>query len=204
MVHLKKQIIGLILLALGGCHKGDRVNSPTNPPKKAEIRPFNSAENNVPAEELTAKPYVADRDYNYITVNNYGMDLTSGSYLSFTAGTANFESKADYDVIAEVATYLTDNPKVYIRVEGHTDADGDEQENYVLSLKRAETIGAWLKAYGVEGTRIAVSGCGEWYPRVSREKTKKDQQKNRRVEFVFVDSSGVSAQYEACMVGTTL
>jgi outer membrane protein OmpA-like peptidoglycan-associated protein len=68
-----------------------------------------------------------------------------------------------------------------ITVEGHTDARGDEAYNRRLSLRRAESVKAWLVGQGgIAASRITVRGFGEARP-VASNTTGEGRARNRRV-----------------------
>jgi len=68
-----------------------------------------------------------------------------------------------------------------ITVEGHTDARGEEAYNRRLSLRRAESVKAWLVGQGgLDASRIAVKGYGEARP-VGSDATAAGRARNRRV-----------------------
>lgn len=71
-------------------------------------------------------------------------------------------------------------PKLYIVAEGHTDADGNATANQKLSLARANTVCAALKAQGMT-LKCKPVGAGSSKPLVSPEKSAADKQRNRRV-----------------------
>lgn len=56
-------------------------------------------------------------------------------------------------------------PKGSVRVEGHTDAKGDDNYNMKLSLRRAESIRNWLvQKGGLSGVNFTTKGFGETQP----------------------------------------
>ncbi len=94
----------------------------------------------------------------------------------------------------EVASTLSQFPKTYIDIYGHTDADGSETYNQGLSERRAQSVASYLAAHGVQSARMATKGYGEMQPIASNE-TPEGKAANRRVEIkiVPVTESDVSA-----------
>jgi OOP family OmpA-OmpF porin len=76
------------------------------------------------------------------------------------------------------------NLEVIIAV-GHTDSDGSDASNQTLSVKRAESVKAYLVSKGIEKNRVYTEGKGEKQP-VADNKTKEGKAKNRRVEIEVV------------------
>ena len=68
---------------------------------------------------------------------------------------------------------------------GHTDAIGGDAYNQKLSVKRAESVKAYLVSKGIEPNRIYTEGKGKKQP-VADNKTAEGRAKNRRVEIEVV------------------
>jgi OOP family OmpA-OmpF porin len=73
---------------------------------------------------------------------------------------------------------------INVRVEGHTDSIGSEEYNQALSLKRAESVVAYLVSQGANGDRLSAVGLGETSP-VANNDTESGRAANRRVDFVI-------------------
>ncbi|MGE3457018.1 MAG: OmpA family protein [Kofleriaceae bacterium] len=86
-----------------------------------------------------------------------------------------------YPVLDEIATSLTAQPKIRVRIDGHTDARGTAQANLALSQQRALAISNYLVAAGIDAARVEYEGFGESRP-VDTNNTATGQQNNRRVE----------------------
>lgn len=76
------------------------------------------------------------------------------------------------------------NLEVVIAI-GHTDSIGSEAYNQKLSVRRAESVKAYLVSKGVPANRIYTEGKGETQP-VASNKTKDGRAKNRRVEIEVI------------------
>ena len=86
-------------------------------------------------------------------------------------------------VLGEIVKLLQQNPDLKLRVEGHTDNQGNAAANQSLSEKRAQAVVAWLTAHGVEAGRLTAKGLGQTKP-VEDNSTEDGRAKNRRVELV--------------------
>jgi OmpA-OmpF porin, OOP family len=93
------------------------------------------------------------------------------------------ESSTQLDGLVKM---MKENPKMTIRVEGHTDNVGDPDQNRRLSLDRAFNVREYLVGKGIAGSRIQFKGMGELYP-ISTNDTEEGRSQNRRVEFVIVN-----------------
>lgn len=97
--------------------------------------------------------------------------------FAFDKAVLTTKAKADLD---QLITKLKDmNLEVAIAV-GHADATGAEDYNQKLSIKRAESVKAYLVSNGVEKNRIYTEGKGETQPAADNN-TKANRAKNRRV-----------------------
>lgn len=83
-------------------------------------------------------------------------------------------------------------PQTIIEVMGHTDSDGSDHYNEVLSRNRALSIAKFFALRGLGSERLIIKGLGEKQP-VNSNGTAYGKQLNRRVEFRFnaIDSSSL-------------
>ena len=89
-------------------------------------------------------------------------------------------------VLSAVAGILKKNTKVRLRIEGHTDAQGDDAYNLDLSKRRARSVATWLITNGgIDAGRFETEGYGKTRPIVSGASA--DLSMNRRVEFVIIE-----------------
>lgn len=85
-----------------------------------------------------------------------------------------------FAALRELKQMLVNNPTItLVRVDGHTDAAGDELANLNLSTRRARAVERWLRDNGVAVERLRVVGCGELRPTSS---PRRDPAMDRRVE----------------------
>ncbi|HLX81907.1 MAG TPA: OmpA family protein [Burkholderiales bacterium] len=82
------------------------------------------------------------------------------------------------------AKVMSINLEVVIAI-GHTDSIGSDAYNQKLSVRRAESVKAYLVSKGVEPNRIYTEGKGKKQP-VASNKTKDGRAKNRRVEIEVI------------------
>lgn len=101
---------------------------------------------------------------------------------AFASGRATLTSAASASVRA-LAAYLRAGPAASVRIEGHTDGQGEAAANLKLSQQRAEAVAAALAEAGVPRGRIQAVGRGEADP-VADDATVAGRARNRRVEIV--------------------
>ena len=90
-----------------------------------------------------------------------------------------------YDVLGSVGLVLKEYDKTLVEVMGHTDSTGSEALNQGLSEKRADSVGDYLVAQGVDRRRVLTRGFGERHPIASND-TVGGREQNRRVELRLV------------------
>ena len=91
-----------------------------------------------------------------------------------------------YALLDDVAAILQANPKVRVRVEGHTDERGEAEFNLTLSERRAAAVMDYLVAEGVDARRLESAGYGESRP-LQDASTPEAWALNRRVDFVVLE-----------------
>ena len=91
--------------------------------------------------------------------------------------------KSKYSEIVQYASYLVDNPKVNIKLEGHCDKRGTPEYNVALGERRAKSVSRALQGYGVSSSQIEVVSYGERQPLVD-EDNEAAYAKNRRVVLI--------------------
>lgn len=80
---------------------------------------------------------------------------------------------------------LQQNTKMRIRIEGHTDNQGDKAANLQLSQSRAERVVEYLVDKGITSNRLEAKGYGEAHP-LNDNSTEELRKKNRRVQFTII------------------
>lgn len=90
------------------------------------------------------------------------------------------------DVIAQIKEALEADDAMKIQISGHTDSDGDDKANLILSKKRADAVKDALIKLGIAATRLQTDGKGEAEPSVNNT-TPEGKSQNRRVVFTKIN-----------------
>lgn len=115
----------------------------------------------------------------------------SGIYFAFASATLRTESD---ETLVQLAQALKAFPSWRFRIEGHTDAIGNDASNLTLSKRRAEAVrGALVTRFDVPAAQLTTDGYGEKRPRQTND-TDVGRARNRRVELVRVSSDESSPQ----------
>jgi outer membrane protein OmpA-like peptidoglycan-associated protein len=102
--------------------------------------------------------------------------------LEFEHGKADILPSMHGD-LTKLANFLIDHPDFSLNISGHTDSQGSEVSNLLLSQARADAIKAYLiYEFKISTDRITATGYGSSQPLVS-ERNDEDRKLNRRVEF---------------------
>lgn len=110
------------------------------------------------------------------------MTYAADAFFDFDKSVLKAEGKAKLDDLVGKVQGI--NLEVIIAV-GHTDSTGPAAYNQTLSVKRAETVKAYLLSKGIEKNRVYTEGKGEMQP-VADNSTSAGRSKNRRVEIEVV------------------
>ena len=114
--------------------------------------------------------------------------------ILFSSGSATI-GREGADALARVAEALRNIQGKVIRVEGHTDnvpATGSSfASNWELSAARALAVVRLLQDQGVDPTKLAGAGYGEYQP-IGANDTPEGRSINRRIEIVLVNAEGMA------------
>jgi OOP family OmpA-OmpF porin len=117
--------------------------------------------------------------------------IKAGSVFSFPNIQFEFGKalikRESYEILGEVAAFLTNHPEISVEVQGHTDAIGSDEANKKLSQARAEAVRDHLiDIHMIEPVRLLPIGYGESKP-VADNETDAGRAQNRRVDFVVLE-----------------
>jgi outer membrane protein OmpA-like peptidoglycan-associated protein len=122
------------------------------------------------------------------TATEVRVDMAADVLFDFDK--ADLLPKAD-ETLQKAADFIRDRAKGgAVRIEGHTDAKGNDAYNQKLSERRAASVKNWFVAHGLNNMKFSTEGFGAKKPVAPN--TKPDgsddpdgRQKNRRVELVI-------------------
>jgi len=102
-------------------------------------------------------------------------------YFEFDSAAIDTESR---QVIEAHATQLNANPKLKLRLEGHTDERGTREYNLALGERRGQSVARVFEVLGVGKDRITVVSYGEEKPAATGH-DESAWRLNRRVEIIY-------------------
>lgn len=126
--------------ALGACSKSKKAET-TPAPVETIQPPGETAQAPMPAPTEGEPPITGDQ-----------------VFFAFDSSDLTVAGRAALD---EVVTWVKGDPERTILVRGHADKSGEADYNLDLSARRAQAVGAYLKAQGVADKQIILAAVGE-------------------------------------------
>jgi len=77
-------------------------------------------------------------------------------------------------------------PKSKWRIEGHTDNQGEPENNKIFSFRRAQAISNYFLSKGLSSNKFEVVGIGDDVP-IADNSTEEGRARNRRVVLIRVE-----------------
>lgn len=106
--------------------------------------------------------------------------------VKFDFDNAELQPEGQAALKALVDRLVIENRNVFIEIQGHTDSMGSEEYNYLLGLKRAESVRRYLSLQGVPLHRMSVISYGKSDP-VADNSTAEGRRTNRRVVLLVLE-----------------
>lgn len=117
----------------------------------------------------------------------------SGLLFDFDSAKLRPEAKENLEQLAEI---MGEDDNTELLIVGHTDSIGDEDYNYDLSERRADSAADYIISQGIGANRVDTEGRGETEP-IGDNDTEAGRQKNRRVEVAIYASEDYIEELEA-------
>ncbi len=116
----------------------------------------------------------------------YEKIISQGKFVShdilFDVGKSDIKEESFIE-ISRIASFMKEHPELRFSIEGHTDSQGSESSNMLLSEQRAASVKESLIKFGIDGDRLETKGFGESVP-IDTNATREGRANNRRVEFI--------------------
>jgi OmpA-OmpF porin, OOP family len=126
------------------------------------------------------------RDH-YLTPIEVGLSVVL-NHVYFYFGHTLLKEES-FPALNAVADFFKQNPTIRFEIGGHTDDEGADDYNLMLSEGRAKAVLDYLIKQGIDPSQVNAKGYGETKP-IDPGITKAAKAKNRRVEFVVLEVGG--------------
>src|SRR5579859_3010396 len=149
-------------VTIGSVKKDSVVNSP---PPQIDVVKTDSLNGSAKTGKIISEPFLVEK-------------ITLRFQFQFNSTDLDYETET---FLENLGVTLKEDPRLRLRITGHTDNIGHEKFNLRLSFKRAQAIKEYLKKEGIDPSRLDIDGKGFAEPLESNE-TEAGRAKNRRVE----------------------
>lgn len=105
-------------------------------------------------------------------------------HVFYNTGSASLSDLSRYE-LDNLTDILKANSNVTVELAGHTDSQGDDASNLVLSQNRAQNVMDYLTNKGLESSRLRFTGYGETSP-IGDNSTDEGRELNRRTELRII------------------
>lgn len=130
--------------------------------------------------------FTADEGRVYRQAGNLVMSLNA---IGFRSGKSTIEPSS-FPVLAKVGDALKLFPNAVLTVEGHTDNQGSDSANLLLSQDRADAVRQYLISnLGVDAEKVTSIGYGKARP-IANNDNESGRARNRRIDIVMTIEGG--------------
>ena len=97
-------------------------------------------------------------------VNSTAENILNNVFFDLAKASLRPESKVE---LINLSAYLKRNPSIRIEIQGHTDSQGDADQNLILSNSRARAVADFLVQEGIAAERLTYKGYGSGQPLIT-------------------------------------
>ncbi|GLQ71656.1 peptidoglycan-associated lipoprotein [Vibrio sp. vnigr-6D03] len=172
---LKGLLIALPVLAVTACSSSDKAA------EASTTSQTNNTEQVVKEATTEVTPLETGSQLTEQEIKEAQLRETQTVYFAFDNSTIS----SDYeDMLAAHAAFISKDPALKVRIEGHADERGTPEYNIALGERRAEAVAKYLQALGVQADQIEVISFGEERPLLLGQ-SEDVYAKNRRAVLVY-------------------
>jgi outer membrane protein OmpA-like peptidoglycan-associated protein len=133
----------------------------------------------------------ADSKAQEVTKNQFLIPISKGEKVAlnnifFDTGKATLKPQSILE-LNRVVALMQANPRMKVQINGHTDNQGDEKSNLVLSEERAKAVMDYLVKANIAHDRIQTKGFGQSQP-IADNTSEEGRKLNRRTEFEILEN----------------
>lgn len=169
---LKGLLIALPVLAVTACSSSDDAANTSGSSETNQVQ----TTDNTGVSPLSENGQLSEQE-----LKEQALRETQTIYFAFDNSTI----AGDYEeMLAAHAAYLSKDPALKVKIEGHADERGTPEYNIALGERRAEAVAKYLQALGVQADQIDVVSYGEEKPLLLGQ-SEDVYAKNRRAVLVY-------------------
>ncbi|KGY12818.1 lipoprotein [Vibrio tubiashii] len=169
---LKGLLIALPVLAVTACSSSDDAANASGSSETNQVQ----TTDNTAVSPISENGQLTEQE-----LKEQALRETQTIYFAFDNSTI----AGDYEeMLAAHAAYLTKDPALKVKIEGHADERGTPEYNIALGERRAEAVAKYLQALGVQADQIDVVSYGEEKPLLLGQ-SEDVYAKNRRAVLVY-------------------
>lgn len=132
-------------------------------------------------EELASGKTITNKNIEVRSIEK-GKAYTINDILYSTAS-AELSERSKF-ILKQFARFLEENNELKITIQGHTDNEGNKDNNLKLSQRRADGVKQYLIDLGISQNRLSAKGYGQTNPKVPND-SPANKAKNRRTDFII-------------------
>lgn len=118
-----------------------------------------------------------------VTTTDTEVRLVLSDLVTFASGSASLSSEGER-IVANLGRQLAESGEFSVRIVGHTDNLGDEDQNQSLSERRASSAAAIITRSGIDTSDVVTIGRGSLDP-LATNLSEEGRRLNRRVEITL-------------------
>lgn len=100
--------------------------------------------------------------------------------IKFEGSNVHIDGNYQY-ILDNFVEYFLEHPEITIHIRGHVCCRPGQR----ISRRRARNVYRFLKANGIDKSRMTYAGYSDTMPLASPERTEEDERVNRRVDFIL-------------------
>ncbi len=170
---LKGLLIALPVLAISACSSSDKAADAST---TSQTNNTEQVSDNTQVTPLDQGSQLTEQE-----IKEAQLRETQTVYFAFDNSTIS----SNYgDMLSAHAAFISKDPALKVRIEGHADERGTPEYNIALGERRAEAVAKYLQALGVQADQIEIISFGEERPLLLGQ-SEEVYAKNRRAVLVY-------------------
>jgi peptidoglycan-associated lipoprotein len=139
-----------------------------------------------PPQIVKSAPVISDdNEFRPVDMNAQMKELLVPIYFEYNQSTIR---DSETPKLEKIASFLNENGRIRVLIEGHCDERGSSEYNIGLGEKRARAVQTYLSSYGIPYNRIETASYGKERPAISGCDNEHCYSQNRRDEWKVLNN----------------